>query len=356
MNKMMKAVVLKEHGEKCYMDVPVPEVGDDDILLEVKAAGICGGDMAIYYGKVSVPNPPIIMGHEFAGVIAYKGKNVEGDWKVGNRVVSENTADLCGVCPSCRSGNFVNCQHRKVMGYTNDGIFTKYVKLSGHLLHTYPNCLFHLPDNISFAEGSVLEPTSNGYKALIQEGGLKPGETVVIFGAGPLALMPIQLAKIAGADKIIVVGLTSDKKMRFDVAKKYGATHFITSDTQDPVAEVEKIAGKYGVRLAIDSAGFPDTTKAAVAIVHNEGTVVRVGNPEIPYNYSLNDFTMKSVTLRGHMGYNTESWINCIKLAASGQLDLKSIITCELPMSEYDKGFSMVRSGEAAKVVLIPED
>ena len=352
MEGTMKALVLVDAGKTEYCDVPIPKAGEDDIVIRVRAAGICGGDMSVYYGIADPGRYPVTMGHEFAGELAHVGKNVEGDWKVGDRVVSDNTYDVCGVCPSCMHGNFVNCAHRVTMGWSANGAFTTYVVVPGHLLKHHPHCILRIPDSLSYEEASVLEPAANGYKATVQEGGIRAGENIVIFGAGPMGLMSLQHATIAGAAKRIIVGLSGDKEVRFDIARKYGATHCLCSDEVDVVEQIKKICGEYGVRLAIDAAGAPITMHQALQVVRNEGTVVRIGKSSKPYNYSLDDLTCRSITLRGHEGYNAESWQRCIDLAASGQLDLHTIISQCMPLDDYAEGFELMRQQKVAKVVL----
>ena len=356
MEGTMKAVVMVESGKAVYKDVPIPHANDDEMVIKVKAAGICGGDMTIYYGKVNPPSFPVTLGHEYAGEIAYVGKNVPGTWKVGDRVVHENTYDVCGVCPACVHGNFVNCAHRMCTGYSHNGAFTTYVKLPAHLLQVYPNSVLKLPDSISFKEAAVFEPASNSYKAVVQEGGLRPGENIVIFGSGPMGIMCAANAQAAGAANIIMVGLSSDVGVRSEVAAKYGVKHFLCSDKDDVVAKVHEICGEYGVRLAIDAAGAPITLHLAIQLVHNEGTIVRIGKSPAPYGYSLDDLTCKSITLRGHEGYNTESWQRVISMADAGILDVSKAITQILPMSEFHQGFELMRTQQAAKVILLPEE
>lgn len=126
----MKAVVLEGKGQVAYRDVEKPICGDDDIILEVKACGICGSDLHFYFGRMNpMGKMPHVMGHEFSGVIAEMGKNVDPYWHVGDRVVSDNTGDACGRCPACSRGNFVACENRGTLGVTMDGGFTKYVKI-----------------------------------------------------------------------------------------------------------------------------------------------------------------------------------------------------------------------------------
>ncbi|MGM9608516.1 MAG: zinc-binding dehydrogenase [Oscillospiraceae bacterium] len=353
----MKAVVLTGPAKLEWLDVPEPEIGPEDILLQVKAAGICGGDLHFYTGAIGAPHGyPLIIGHEFAGVIAAKGERVDPYWKVGDRVVSENTGHACGRCPSCAQGDFVNCPEREILGCSYDGGFTDYVKVPGKVLRLYPNTLMRLPDNIPFPEATVLEPAANAYKAVIQESALHAGETVVVFGPGPLGLMSVQMAKIAGAGTIILVGTSSNRGVRREIGLKYGATHWLESDSgEDIPARIREIAGPAGVAVVIDAVGHPSVLPSALQCVRNEGIIVRVGLNDMPVNCSINALTEKSVTLRGHMGYNSESWRNCISLAEKGILDLSEIITSRLPMHEYETGFQNSMKGLDAKVILIPE-
>jgi len=351
----MNAVVLYERGKLELRRVPTPDIGDNDILLEVKAAGICGGDMHFYTGAIGAwDGYPLIIGHEFAGVVAVVGKNVTA-WKPGDRVVSENTGDACGVCPACTTGNFVICHNRKILGCHMDGGFTKYVLIPGKILKLYPSCLFAIPDNMGFDEATVLEPASNTYKAVVQESGLRPGENVVIYGPGTLGLMSTQMASILGAANIIVVGKKSNKVTRWPISQKFGATHWFESDGDaDYEAEINKIVGIDGVAAVIDNVSLPGILPAALRIVRPGGTIVRIGMNDEPLNFGINLLTEKSVTLRGHMGYNTESWRACIALAKVGKLDLKTVISCHLPIEEYEEGFQRIIRKDAIKVILEP--
>lgn len=352
----MKAVVLCGQGKVEFRDVEKPVIGDRDILLKIKACGICGSDLHFYYGKMKpIGEVPFIMGHEFAGEIAEKGKEVEDYWQIGDRVVSDNTGGACGRCFSCSQGHFVACEHRETMGVSMDGGFTEYVKIPGELLSMYKNCLWKIPRNLSFEEATLMDPAANGYNAVIQQGRMKPGEIVVVFGVGALGLMSIAQAYIGGASKIIAVGLRSDRKRREAIARKYGADEFFASDEEkDIVTKIKDVAGADGVALVIDAAGVPELTDAAVGVLRSEGRLVRIGMNQIPYNSSLDMFSMKNLQFYGHMGYDQESWRNTLALAGAGRLDLKSVITCTLPLEEYHRGFEMTRLQEASKVVLIP--
>lgn len=352
----MKSVVLYERGKSELREVPVPEIGDSDILLKVTACGICGSDLHTFYGVLPPQGRmPLIMGHEFVGTIAKMGSRVSPRWKLGDKVVSENTGGACGVCPACSRGDFVNCAHRLCIGCDVDGGFAEYVKIPGSILNIYPNCLYPIPENLSFEEATMLEPAANGYKAVIQEGRLHAGESVVVFGVGALGLMSIHMAAIAGATNIIAVGMSSDKATRFAIAKQLGATHCLVSDeSENLVDDILHIVGEFGVELVIDAAGAPIVTKQAIQVTQNEGRIIRIGMSARNYDGRLDEFAFKSITIRGHMGYNQESWRNVLSLAKAGRLNLKAVITKVLPLEEFETGFELMRTQAASKVVLIP--
>lgn len=351
----MKAVVRygtpKLFGGYKYEDVPIPTVGDDDLLIEVKAAAICGADLKHFGIDNGSDNRLSVWGHEFSGVIVETGKNVV-DWKVNDRVVSDNTGYVCGKCHACSAGNPLVCPDKKSLGLGIDGGFTKFVKIPGQVLSVYKNCLFKVPDNVSFEEACVLDPISNAYMAVAQRSNLLPGEDVVIFGAGPLGLFSLQIAKLMGAERIILVGLKVDTEFRFEVAKKLGATHLIVGDEENVIERVEEICGRNGIGLIIDCAGAPVVLEQSLQIVRTNAQIVRVGMGYTPIGFSINDLSMKAITLTGHMAYNTVSWKNSIRLLESGKLDVKSMITHRMPLSKWEDGFKAMLSREAIKVIL----
>lgn len=352
----MKAVVLCGRGKVEYREVEKPQIGERDLLIEVKACGICGSDLHFFYGGMEpIGEVPLVMGHEFAGIIVEKGKEVEDYWQIGDRVVSDNTGGACGRCANCARGNFVACEQRQTMGITMDGGFTKYVKIPGSLLEMYKNCLWKIPENLSFEEATLMDPAANGYNAVVQQGNLKSGEIVVVFGVGALGLMSIAQASIAGASKIIAVGMKADRKRREKIARKYGADEFFASDEEENIVEkVKEAAREDGVALVVDAAGVPALTSAAIQIVRSEGSIVRIGMSNKTYEDSLDGFSLKNIRFSGHMGYNQESWRNTLALAKAEKLNLKPIITCILPLEEYQQGFDMTKNQEASKVVLVP--
>jgi threonine dehydrogenase-like Zn-dependent dehydrogenase len=353
----MKAVVKYGYGkgETEIREVPVPQIGDDDILIEVKAAGVCGSDIGFDNGgHEDLLNCPVVLGHEFSGVIAAVGKNVT-DWKVGERVVSDNTGKVCGKCYSCETKAYLVCPERLGLGYGMDGGFTKYVKIYGETLRTFPGSLFRIPECMSFEEAAIMDPVCNSYRAVVQDGGILPGEFVAVYGMGPIGLFAIQAARVAGAAKIIAIGLEGDKG-RAELAKKLGATHVIIRDEEDLVAKTMEITGGEGVALAVDAAGPANVLQSAVDIIRAHGKFVKIGYEDMPLGFSLDCVVNKAIHIKGHYGYDWVSWKNCFNLIEAGLIDVKSVITHTMKLSDFRKAFDMVRSHEAVKIILYPED
>lgn len=353
----MKAVVKYGYGkgETELRDVPIPEIGDDDVLIEVKAAGVCGSDIAFDNGEhADILNPPVVLGHEFSGVISKVGKNVTA-WKAGDRVVSDNTGTACGTCYACGTAEYLCCSERLGIGYGMDGGFAKYVKILGKTLALFPNSLMRIPECMSFEEAAILDPACNAYMAVVQEAKLVPGEYMAVFGVGALGQFSIQAGRAAGAAKIIAVGLSSDKN-RFEMAKNCGATDIVISDQVDAVKAIMEITDGEGVAVSVDCAGVAVVLNQAIEVTRPAGTIVKIGYDAKPYNHSLDPVIGKAVSIKGHFGYNWVSWRNVINLVKAGKWDQKSMITHKMGISRFREAFDLVRSKESIKIILYPED
>ncbi len=338
-------------GETELREVPIPEIGDDDLLIEVKAAGICGSDIAYDNGEhPNQLNCPVILGHEFSGVVSKTGKNVK-NWKIGDRVVSDNTGYVCGKCYACSNGQFLSCPERLGMGYGMDGGFTDYVKISGELLSRDPNALFAIPENVSFEEAAILDPICNAYKAVVQEGRILPGEDIIIYGVGPIGLFAVQVAKLAGCANIIVVG-HGENEERFRMARKYGANHILRSDKQDLLKEVKKITKGDMAALCVDAAGANEVMGQAVRLVRTGGKIVRIGYDGHPYGQTVDPFTERGVSLIGHFGYDYNSWKNVLRLLELGKVDLKGMISHRIRLEDWKEGFELMRKKKAVKIII----
>lgn len=189
---------------------------------------------------------------------------------------------------------------------------------------------------------------------MVQESGCRPGETIVIAGPGALGLLGVQAARILGAAKIIVLGTERSRQMREPLARQFGAPHWLSTDADGYVEVAQEIAGTDGVAAFIDYVGAPKLLQAAMEIVRNGGTIVRVGRNVEPVQFSLQPLTDRSIRLLGHMGYNTESWRACFALHQAGLLDLKSMISAVWPLREYRQAFRSIQDKKSVKVILEP--
>ncbi|WP_438733292.1 zinc-binding dehydrogenase [Enterococcus sp. AZ128] len=354
---MMKALAKfgpeKEPGGYRLVDVPEPSCGPRDVVIEVKAAAICGADMPNFGIENQAKELNHIRGHEFSGIISEVGEEVV-DWKIGQRVVSDNTGYVCGKCPSCEAGDFLTCKEKINIGFENNpwgGGFTKYCLIPGELLAVHRHAIWELPEKVSYEEACLLDPICNGYKAIAQRTKFLPGQDVVVIGAGPIGLFCVQIAKIMGASNIIVVGLERDKDVRFDIALKVGATHVVNGSKEEVVTRCQEICGKDNLGLVMECSGSGSGLQQAIEMVRSNGEIVRMGNGYKPLDFQINAITSWAISIIGHMAYDSTTWRNAIRLLEFKKLDIDSMITHRLGLSEWEKGFQLMADKEAVKVV-----
>lgn len=233
-----------------------------------------------------------------------------------------------------------------------DGGFAEYVKIPGDILHQFSGCLMRLPENISFEEGSIIEPSCNAYRAVMQDAHFLPGDSITIFGPGPIGLFCVQLARIGGSSRIIVVGIKGDEQ-RLKAAKELGATTTIIAENNISEEILQSNHGKY-VDIIIDAAGPPIVLRHALDVIKRGGQIVKVGWSPIPFNASLDPLITKAVTLKGHFGYDYNSWQKVLELIEEGKLEYKPFISDVLPMSRWQEGFEKMKNRKAIKIVLKP--
>ncbi len=347
MEKMKAVVKYADAPDAAELrDVPVPEPGKTDVLVEVAYTGVCGTDPHMYRNKSAFKfERPFIMGHEFAGTIAEAGSEVKG-FSAGDRVTAETHAEFCGKCDMCRQNNYNLCRDRKGYGFHVDGAFTKYVKVPQRILHL-------VPDNVSLKAASVTEPFCVAYKALVSNSKINPGDRVVVIGPGAIGILCIKVAQLSGASEIVAIGTEGDDN-RLELAKISGATLAINSTKEDPLKSITAMGDGYGAHLVVDTAGIAETLRLSMNAVRPAGQITKIGWGPGPVNFSLDPIVAKAVTLKGHFSHTWDVWEQCLTLMGKGMVDLEKIITHELGIDEFIKGFELVESKEALKVVLKP--
>lgn len=344
----MKAVVkyAQKDGSTEIRDISIPEIGPEDVLVKVKYIGICGSDPHMHHNNVSYPvDVPLTLGHEFAGVIEKAGSEVN-KFQIGDRVTAETHAEFCGQCYLCKTNNYRLCRDRKGYGFGVDGAYAKYVKVPQRILH-------HVPENVSLREASLTEPLCVAYNVVVENTDIKPGDIVTVIGPGPIGILCAKMAEIAGASEIIVVGTDGDED-RLKKAKKYGATTIINSSKEDPLPVLKQKNDGYGPDVVIDAAGPAVTLKLAIEAVRPAGIINKVAWGPRPVNYSLDKLIEKAVRLQCSFSHTWDIWEKSLNLLKNNQVNLSNLITHELDLDDWEKGFELVESRKGLKVVLKP--
>jgi threonine dehydrogenase-like Zn-dependent dehydrogenase len=345
MKTKMKAAVMEEPNRLVVKQVPVPEIGEDEVLIKVKYTGICGTDWSIYTGKYSADKLPLIPGHEFSGTIVQLGRKAR-NLKEGDPV----TADInmsCGTCYYCRKGNKLMCPEFTQLGIHTNGAFAEYVKAPWELVHK-------LPANLDMLKGAFIEPTSciiHSSKAMK----IQIGSSVAILGAR-LGLLHAAVARLCGAAPIIVVG---QSRRRLEIAKRLGADHVISADkVKDPVAAVKELTEGRGADYVIESVGTPQTYEQAFRMVRPGGTVAAfgiTGDKDTITVYPF-DLVLGEKTVAGSCAGVGNDWTDAIVLLQYGRLDPSPLFSMIVPLEELEPALKELRENKnLTKVFVSPE-
>lgn len=330
-----------EEGSVEIREIPKPEIGEEDVLLEVANIGVCGSDLHQWTADHSWPvNYPVVLGHEFGGYVAEVGSRVE-NWKEGDRVVSETAAIIDPDNPMSRQGLYNLDPTRKGFGYGVDGAMTKYVRAPAR-------CLHRVPEDLEFRQACLTEPCCVAYNAVIGNSNLKPGDRVIVLGPGTIGILCSAMARLSGAE-VAIVGLESDKD-RLKIAEGYGCTP-IVGDATEWARERDGL----GADCIVDAAGVSATLEVALDLVRPNGHIAKVGWGPKPLGFSLDPLVQKNVTLQGSFSHNWPIWERVIALLASGKLNVDPIIGGIWPIENWREAFEKMHGGEVVKSVLKPE-
>ncbi|HZQ50661.1 MAG TPA: zinc-binding dehydrogenase [Bryobacteraceae bacterium] len=324
-------------------DVPIPEIGDTDVLLRVGAVSVCGSDLHQWRGSHSWPvNYPCILGHEFSGTVAKTGKSVRC-FHEGDRVVSETAAVIDEGSPLSRCGLYNLDPTRRGFGYGVNGAMTEYVRVP-------ERCLHRIPDHLPFEKAALTEPCCVAYNAVCVNGRVRPGDNVLVLGPGPIGLLCAKMAKLSGAGSVIVAGLPSDRH-RLEVALGFCADVTLEGGVVDRIA---KLGDGLGVDVAIDASGASATLQIALQAVRPAGQIIKIGWGPQPLQFSLDPLVQKNITLSGSFSHNWPIWERVISMIDSGQLDLDPVISRVAGLGEWLNCFEKMERGEYIKAVLKP--
>ncbi len=341
----MKALVKyqKGVGNMEIRDVPEPTAGKAQVKIEVKATGICGSDLHIYHDDIAIPvNPPVITGHEFSGVISEVGEGVT-DWKTGDRVVSETAYEFCGKCEPCINGFYNLCNHRKVLGYWFNGAFTNYTVVPAARVH-------RLPDNVDFVEGALMEPLACVTHAALELTHITTGDVVLVTGPGAMGLLTMQVAKAQGAT-VIVAGTDRDVE-RLKIAEKLGADYCINVLQQNLVDEVNSITNFQGADVILECSGNEKAVNDALLAVKKRGQFTQIGLFGKPVTIDFEKICFKEIKVTGSLASRRVSWKKALQLTSQGKVRLRPLVSDILPITEWERAFSMFEEKKGLKLIL----
>ncbi len=343
----MKAGVKFAEGPGSFevKEVDTPSLGDGDVLVQVKASGVCGADVLLYEwtyrGRFPVKTP-IVLGHEGSGIITELGRNVKG-LKVGDRVAVESIIG-CGSCYHCHQGMPNLCPQWDHLGITSHGTFAEYLKVPMAAVH-------RLPESVSFEEAALVEPLSIVVHTFDRIR-FSLGDSVVIIGPGTMGLLLAQAARSYGASKIMVLGLGKDK-LRLEKAKDLGADVTIVTDKGDPVRAVLDLTHGIGADVVIEVGGTPESFKMAVKMVRGAGQIAALG---YSHHGELEPITLarQEISLLGLIAFMPKHFEQALRWLEFKKVSTDALISHRLGLDEAEKGIHLMRDKEATKAVLIP--
>ncbi len=327
-------------------DVPEPQIAPDEVLIEVKATGVCGTDIHVKHDRFPYW-PPVVLGHEFAGQICEVGDEVQG-WKVGDRVVGEPHTKACGVCWLCRQGHIQICPEKRSPGWGIDGAFTKYLKYPPKLLHG-------IPDHVSFEQAALVEPTANVVHDVLERSRVEAEDFVVVLGPGPIGLLAAQCARAEGARAVMIAGTPADEKLRLKTARQLGLDHVVNVAEESALERCLELTEGRGADLVVEASGAEAAINDAVEMVRKKGRISAVGmTGRDDIRFAWDKAIFKACDIYFNLSTSYTSWDRAISLIASGKVNAEALIShCE-PLSNWERVFDDVENMRALKAVLVP--
>ena len=343
----MKALVKYDLSEGAVelRDVPEPILTPRHVLVAARAVGVCGSDIHMWHNKQSWEVAPLVtLGHETAGVIAAVADDVQG-WSVGDRVVCETAATICGSCALCRSGRYNLCPQREGYGATRDGAF-------GELLLAEPRVLHRIPADVGFEQAALTEPFAVAYNGLVERASIRPGDLMVVQGAGAIGTLSLQLGLLRGAGTTVMLGTDLDEH-RLSIASELGADYAIDITSTDPAAILAGLGDGLGADLVVDATGVSAALKQSMQLVRPFGSILKIGWGPQPLGFSLDPLVAKAVTLYGSFSHTWTTWERVLALFASGKLDTTRILGGVYELNDWERAFDDMASGRVIKSVMI---
>lgn len=342
----MKALVKYglQPGDVEVRELPEPQLSANRVLVKPVAVGVCGSDVHMWHNNQSwAVKDDLVLGHEVAGRIVAIGDEVTG-WAIGDRVVMETAAEICGRCTMCRTGRYHLCPWRQGYGALRDGSMSELVEADPRVLH-------RIPEGVSFEQASMTEPYCVAYNAVVERGSITPGDLVVVQGVGPIGALAIQVARLQGAGTIVALGTERDG-IRLERVRDLGADYALDVTKEDPVALIASLGDGLGADMVVDATGVSVALRQGMELVRPLGSIVKVGWGPQPLGFGLDPLVAKAVTLYGCFSHTWLTWERVLGLFASGRLDPSSVIGGNYPLDQWEQAFADMDSGRNIKSVL----
>ncbi|HET9087645.1 MAG TPA: galactitol-1-phosphate 5-dehydrogenase [Acidobacteriaceae bacterium] len=344
----MQALQLTDYCNLQLLNLPVPAIAPDEVLIRVAACGICGSDVHGFDGSTGRRIPPLVMGHEAAGVVAEVGTAVAG-YTVGDRVTFDSTI-YCGLCRFCKSGAANLCDNRQVLGvscgdYRRNGAFAEYVAVPSRIL-------YRLPDTLGFPQAAMIEAVSVALHA-VKLAQPEQGSSALVVGAGMIGLLILQALRVAGCGQVFVTDVDGG---RLKLAKQLGAEHILEAGKEDVPKQVMNLTGSYGADTVLEAVGNAPAIRTAIQSARKGATITLVGNIAPDVQMPLQTVVSRQLRLQGSCASSGE-YPEAIALLASGAIDVSPMISAVAPLAEGARWFERLHAREAnlMKVVLTPE-
>ena len=343
----MKGVVKFARGDGF---VELREVEDlppapNQVKIEVKASGICGSDLHIYHDNIyNLIRTPVVLGHEFSGIVVEKGSEVGDDVKIGDRVTGEPSAYICGKCRYCLSEYYNLCPERKILGYWFNGSFARYCNIT--FVHK-------LPDNVSFNAGALTELLACCVHGVIEQTVVSAGDFVTITGPGPLGLFAA-LVSMAEGGVVLLCGTSADTH-RLKLAEELGVHYILNIEEYDAVERVKELTEGYGADIVLECSGVPAAARMALEMVRKRGKYTQMGLFGRPIEIDFEKIAFKEIQVTGFVSQRRPAWKRALSLMGRGVIQSERLVSHQFPLHEWQKAFGMFERKEGVKLILQPE-
>lgn len=341
----MKALVkaAKGAGNLALMDVNIPKTGPHDVLTKVAACGICGTDILILQDKVDIYKPPVILGHNVAGIVIEVGSEVRS-LAPGDRVAIDMNVGACGHCTYCLGGREYLCAGRKGLGYGIDGGMAEYLSIDARFA-------VKVPEGVSLEEAAIMD-ASNAIHGVVDRSGGVRGKTVVIYGPGFQGLSMVEVARLEGAGSIVMVGRGRHAE-RLRLAKRLGADYALASDEEDVGELVRGLTNGEGADVALETTGAAEALNEAIRVVRRGGTIAMLGSLPGDAVVDMHTVVYSEITLSPIRGYTSANVAYLMEALGQGKLDLKPFIET-FPLDKWEQAFAARIQRAVIEPVLVP--